>query len=437
MHTAGVKNLTIHRFLIATSVLLAADLALAGEAGRISLSVGDVRVAGQRVAQGGAVNEGDELTTGSDGYTYIKTIDSGLLILRPNTHVRIVAYHVDSQQPANTRIKFELLKGVARSVSGRAVKQSRQNFRFNTPVAAIGVRGTDFTVFTDQQTTRVAVISGGIVASGFTGACGPEGSGPCEGPASRELFAGQSDALLQVIRGQAVPQLLRGNRLSPDTAAPPRQDEPVGKNANAATGNTAPNVSDISLDAQKGTLQFYATSAAPVIPPRQIVWGRWQPILDQPGNVDITKIVDAKGELLVISPYFALLRTSGTDWQKPSQGTMGFALARSEAYILNESSGALAPAGLQNAQLQVDFAKSSFATGFDLVSQQNERFKFQAQGVVSSDGRLIGNSQFSSPTNMAVRGALGSANGGEAAYLFQGRIDDQRLATGAAAWAKN
>jgi hypothetical protein len=121
------------------------------------------------------------LSTGGDGFIYIKTVDNGLFILRPATQARIAAYHVDAKNPANTHVKFELLSGVARSKSGDAVKQARQNFRFNTPVAAIGVRGTDFTVFTDNDTSRVAVISGGVVVSGFSGACRPEGAGPCEG----------------------------------------------------------------------------------------------------------------------------------------------------------------------------------------------------------------------------------------------------------------
>lgn len=428
-----------HSLYYIVCLLLVAGWAHAGEAGRITLVVGDVQIAGQRVAPDRIVREGDEIATGADGYTYVKTIDNGFLILRPNTRARIIAYHIDPQDPANTRIKFELLNGVVRSISGQAVKQARQNFRFNTPVAAIGVRGTDFTVFTDQQTTRIVVISGGIIASGFSAACGPEGSGPCEGAASRELFAGQTDKLLQVNRGQGMPQLLRSNGLSPDVSAPPRSDEPAGKITDVGAGKPVLTVHDINLDAQKGASSLFANAAPPqtVIPLRQIIWGRWQAILGQPGNVDIAKIFDAQGQLIAISPYFAILRSSGADWQMPSQGSMGFALMQSEAYILNEPSGALARAGLENAQLQVDFAKSTFATGFDLVSQQNERFKFQAQGVVTRDGTLIGNSQFASPTNMAVSGVVGPENGGAAAYLFQGRVDNQRLATGVTAWGKN
>jgi hypothetical protein len=431
-----MKISMLRHILHIACLLLVAGAAHAGEAGRIVLVAGDVQMGGQRVVADSVVREGDELVTGRDGYAYLKTVDSGFLILRPNTRVRVVAYSIDAQDPANTHIKFELLNGVARSISGGAVKQARQNFRFNTPVAAIGVRGTDFTVFTDQQTTRIAVISGGVVASGFSAACAPEGGGPCEGPASRELFAGQADKLLQINRDQAVPQLLRGNGLSPDSSAPPRSDEPGANAADASAGKSTLAVNDINLDPQKGAIQLNVTPPIPPIPSRQLIWGRWQSLLGQPANIDIAGLFDAQGQLVAINSHFAILRSSGADWQMPARGVMGFALAQGDAYILNESSGLLASAGMENARLQLDFAKSTFATGFDLVSQQNERFKFQSQGSVLRDGRLIGDSQFASPTNMAVGGAVDPASG-NAAYLFQGRIDNQRLAGGMAVWTKN
>ncbi|MGH8856186.1 MAG: FecR family protein, partial [Telluria sp.] len=203
--------------------------AYAAEAGKVIFAAGSAKVADKAGAEGTPVQEGALLTTGKDGFLYVKTIDNGLFILRPNTKAKIVAYHVDAKNPANTRIKLELISGIARSKSGEAVKLARQNFRFNTPVAAIGVRGTDFTVYTDQETSRVAVLTGGVVMSGFEGGCRPEGGGPCEGAASRELFATQRGQLLQVKRGTTAPQLLQSNGAGPDQVSPPRPDEPVAK----------------------------------------------------------------------------------------------------------------------------------------------------------------------------------------------------------------
>ena len=94
------------------------------------------------------------------------------------------------------------------------------------------------------------------------------------------------------------------------------------------------------------------------------------------------------------------------------------------------------PATLENGLLKVDFAKASFATGFDIVSQSKERFSLKALGDVSTSGLLQGASQFSSGSNMLVNGAVGPQNGVSAAYIFQSRIDNNQLAIGGTSWVK-
>jgi hypothetical protein len=451
----GDKEKWIMRSLFITTILLLASAcAQAGEAARIVFAAGDAHVGAKPAALGNAVQEGDEVTTGADGYVYLKTVDNGFLILRPSSHARIVAYHIDRDNPANTRVKLELLSGVARSISGEGVKQARQNFRFNTPVAAIGVRGTDFTVFTDQETSRVAVISGGIIVSGFSPTCGPEGNGPCEGKASRELFAYQVGQLLQVRKGTPAPQLLPLNGNSPDVTAPPRSDEPIGKSAGNSSVGAILAGADISLDPHKNAdLIARITASMPqpvtpppstgtagepvVLPPKQIIWGRWQALVDSAANLDVVGAINNnKAQLLALNTYFAVLRSQGADWQIPATGNVGFALKQSEAYILDEPANKLSAAKVENGKLNVDFASAKFNTSFDLVSQQNQRYAFQAQGDVSRDGKLLGGNQLLQPNNMAVQGVMGPANGGEAAYIFQGRIDNQHVGTGVTYWTK-
>ncbi|WP_394779223.1 FecR domain-containing protein [Undibacterium sp.] len=435
----------------------AASTAYADEAGHIVFVAGKAEIGGQQVALNAAVNEGAELSTGADGYLYLKTIDNGFFILRPNSRARIVSYHVDQKDPSNTHIKLELVNGVARSISGEAVKQARQNFRFNTPVAAIGVRGTDFTVFTTQETSRVAVSYGGVIVSGFGGACAPQGTGPCEGGASVELFARQRDQLVQISRGQNKPQLLQSNGAAPDVVAPPRPDEPNGKNG-ASTG-VAPVIvttvlasNDVNLDPQKGQSLAQAigtpvltpvtpitpvTPVTPVTPTapevtNTIIWGRWQNVLGLTANIDVDKFA-AQNKVIARNDYFALFQKNGTEWQLPSSGAMGFAMTDSSAFVKNQSTGDISLAKLENGSLMVDFAKTTFTTSFDLLSD-SDRFKFQAQGKVYSDGQFTGLNTY--PNNMLVNGVLTAEKGGSAAYLFQGRLDDNRLASGITMWNK-
>jgi len=449
------------RSLVILALACAVQAAQAAEAGKIIFVAGKASVAGQPAVDGAAVQEGQMLSTGADGFLYIKTVDSGLFILRPNTQARIAAYQVDEKNPANTHVKFELLSGVARSKSGSAVKQARQNFRFNTPVAAIGVRGTDFTVFTDNDTSRVAVISGAIVMSGFGGACNPGGAGPCEGSASRELSAAQRGLLLQVQRGQAAPQLLQGSPLSPDQVSPPRPDEPLAHGAGAGGGASA--TGQPNLDAQKTVdLVKVVDKPAPVqpapppplvvtppppppvetsivLPDRDIVWGRWQVVAGQAPKFNLPQVYE-QYELLALNGNYALLRTKGPDsYVAPNNGSIGFQLKSSEAFIYTDFTPTYrieTPATLTNGTLTVDFGSKSFATSADLVSG-SETFKLRGAGAVGADGQLQGSVGRSETGVMNVQGLLSKQNGGSAAYIFDSRLDDKRSANGVTYWQQN
>ena len=51
-----------------------------------------------------------------------------------------------------------------------AAESARDRFRLNTPIAAIGVRGTDFVVSATQNSIMAVVNAGAIVVSPFSGA---------------------------------------------------------------------------------------------------------------------------------------------------------------------------------------------------------------------------------------------------------------------------
>ena len=448
------KLISVTRRLAGTFLMMAGPVFAAApadgtpvEAARVVFVAGKADLAGRPAMLNAAVLEGASIKTGADGYVYLKTVDNGFLILRPNSEARIASYRVDRADPSNTHIKLELLSGVARSISGDAVKQARQNFRFNTPVAAIGVRGTDFTVYTTQQTSRVSVMSGAVVVSGFNSSCAPQGSGPCEGAASAELFARQQGQLLQVNKNQAQPQLLNGTGLAPDGVSPPRPDEPGGKSG--ANGNASPGISalnEANLDLNKGRSippsdghstppsDGAGNSTQPVVA-SNIIWGRWTEVLGQAATLDMKKIGDSQAMSVAMNNYYALFQTKNTEWQVPTSGSLGFALSTSQAVVFDETKNSFSAATLENARLQLDFAKARFSTGFDLVAGQ-ERFALQAQGTISSAGLLAGESQFNRPTNMVVNGVVVSEKGGTAAYLFQSRLDDSRLVSGVTLWGK-
>lgn len=419
--------------------------AIGAEAGKIIFVAGDARLGATPAKVGDVVLEGATVTTGTDGYLYIQTIDAGFFILRAQSEALVLAYHTDLKNPANNRFKIELRQGVARSISGEAVKNSRESFRFNTPVAAIGVRGTDFTVFTDQQTTRVAVISGGVIASGFSASCTPEGGGPCEGASSRELYAGLNN-VMQINRGQVMPQLLPGKALSPDIEKPPRRDEPRSSTTETSNNNTAPGSPSLAIDntgpnltplklANLGKISPTETTdtAIPRAAPA-ITWGRWQSVIDNPAEIDLSKLLP-ENQLIGANSHFALLRNKNSLWQPPTGGNVNFSLQDSQAVIKTDGSNALSIAHLENGLLSINFDKNTFITRFDLLSD-GQRIQRQATGPVAANGTFANGSQFVANSNMLVQGVLANDPDLKSGYLFQSRIDDKRVASGVTYWTK-
>lgn len=435
-----------------------AQVAGAQAVGEIVFASGPALLDGKAVAQGAKVKEGQQLQTGQGGSLYLKTLDQGFFVLRQNSQATVVAYRVDAAQPKNTQIKFSLDYGVARHVSGEGTKAARQNFRFNTPVAAIGVRGTDFTVFADAQVMRVNVASGGIVVAGFNGGCTAAGAGPCEGASSRELFSGDLNVLLQVRRGQAVPDMLRSLELRPDTLSPPRPDEPgspagSGKPSEkvsdkaaekSATGTpaAATNYRDVANESTKESLLTSVTPPPIVAPvpmppvvellPRQAIWGRWQPLAGVPADEARLALLNDpqfRGTDLVIGSYF-FAHSARDEQVLPKEGRFAFRLTGGEAYFVEN--GVARAAQINNPQLELDFGKRSFSTSLQLVNGATQ-VDVNARGDILSQGNLVSNVFFSNAT--VIGSSTGTAAQG-ASYIFNRNVNDNLRATGGTHWAR-
>lgn len=426
--------------------------AWAGDAATVVFVSGKVESASKALKLNQMVAEGSEISTGADGYVYLKTIDDGLLILRPNSKAKITNYQIDTVNPKNTKIKLELLSGVARSVTGRAAQLAKENFRFNTPVAAIGIRGTDFVVHTDQDTTRIAVLSGGVVASSFNADCNPSGIGPCNTSNSVELFARQTGQLLQLTKGQIKPSLVPNTSSNaPDALTPPRADEPQSKSApNSSSSNSLNNGTtttqsaisnssntsggDIGLDKKKtDNIKTDVVAIKDDLLAKQVIWGRWRALAEQPATIDINKLRSEGNREAAQNAYYSVF-IAGSDKPLPTTGTVAFTYKDGESFVHDEANKVFTAAKIENGSFVVNFAQSKFSTGFDLVSK-DERFRLQTTGTLGSDGKLYGMPSYIpySGSNMVVSGGL---NEKAAAYVFESRLDPNRLAVGVTNWSK-
>ena len=150
--------------LVVLLAVLAAPMALSAErAGDVTLLTGRATAAGvsgeiRPLDKGAVVYAGEMINTGPNSYLNIKFTDGGRVLLRPNSRFQIEEYsykdanangtqresspNVEAEPEGNAL--FRLLKGGFRAVTGLVGQSNRDNYRVRTPVATIGIRGTDF-----------------------------------------------------------------------------------------------------------------------------------------------------------------------------------------------------------------------------------------------------------------------------------------------------
>jgi hypothetical protein len=388
------------------------------------------------VAKGMTLLEGDRLKTDANSHVYVRLRDGGLLVVRPSSDLRVDLWRYDPAKPQDTQVKYTLESGVARQVDGAGVRAARDKFRFNTPMAAIGVRGTDFTVLADPAVTRVSVQSGGVIVTGFGNGCRVEGLGPCEGASAVELFASASNKLLQVRAGERRPEIIDDPNAAPDRLRPAAPAEPVAQKP-AATP-------DVKLADSRGSevvgveVPEAPPEPPPVVPPPQPdppvgVWGRWAALSTaNPGTVKAEDVLDGR-TLVAINKYYILAANpSMTSMPLPGDGVGNFELTAHEGVITDTSNGVSFASTASDGKLSIDFGARRFSTSMN-VSGGNMSTQVAAQGSVDASGKFRSD-LFVSPSN--VSGIVGGKNASEAMYLYQRSFNGHYEAIGATSWHK-
>lgn len=105
--------------------------------------------------RGSAFYAADTLTTYANSQAQLRFTDGTLVSLRPNTVFKIDQYQFDSKQPGDKKAgaveyTVSLIKGGFRSISGEIAKTDPNEYKINTKVATIGVRGTEFSLMLDS-----------------------------------------------------------------------------------------------------------------------------------------------------------------------------------------------------------------------------------------------------------------------------------------------
>lgn len=424
----------------------------------------------EQLERGSKIAVGDRIDTRSNGHVHVRFIDNALVSVRPNSQLVIQRYDYNPDEPADSAVKFDLREGVTRAISGEAAKAARDRFRLNTPIAAIGVRGTDFVVSADADTTRALVNEGAIVMAPYSDGCSADSLGPCVANALE--LTGNTMQLASMQQDEPLPRLLppqnvRAPNMMQDevrsaiaeannaedapalvAAAPPvglgsqqnaeqgqskevllegvttvqvQADAAVAAESVAATDFTPVVPIAVTTNAEGSLAQFDLTPPTPLsassLRDRQLVWGRYA---DNPLDTDRLALdyneAAATRNITVGSLDYGLFRADPEVRRIAGDlGLVGFRLTSAQA-IFNSATG-VAAMSVNGGSLDINFPGNTFSTMLDLSHESTGQVFFEASGKIVDGGflRAIGETQ-------RMAGAV-SFDGAEAGYLFEKQID--------------
>ncbi len=136
---------------IGTIVALTGHVFLETESGLIPLSQGD------------AITKGATIITKDDGRVEIRFEDNTVLSQAENSRISIDEYVYDKDNADASQFLLDMAQGTLRTVTGKIAEQNPDEFKVKSPLATIGIRGTEFWVVSDEHGDKVYL---GDIASG-------------------------------------------------------------------------------------------------------------------------------------------------------------------------------------------------------------------------------------------------------------------------------
>lgn len=400
--------------------------------GEATLVIGVAKVVGadgvaRVVDRGTAIRVGDRVETGAGGHVHVRFVDGGRLSVRPSSRLLVENYSRNVDQPGLTAIKFRLDEGVVRSITGAWGEAARDKFRLNTPVAAIGVKGTDFVVQSTAANTQASVYTGAIVLTPLSAAC-QASLGPCTNGSEKLLSEDMKGQMLSLNGLQGTPQLvaavdLLAQRVRPAADAPAKQESVaiagVGEKSAVIESRVAGVVATQALPAV-AEAQKPPPVVQPPQPPQvtQLVWARLASIAAEGDAISRTYAqASATGYTAVAGNFANTLYRDGASGGTltTAETSANFRLAGSAASLIWNDRGTdvVDAAQVNGGSLNVDFAHSTYATQLNVSSARIGSDTLVTGGAVGSNGFLRGSSN-----GVSTGGAL-SLDGKEAGYYFE------------------
>lgn len=461
-----VPSLSLLAFLLSLSPLHAtaeadrSNQTSVRKVGEVSLVLGRAyieRANGRDLIETGTeIRVGDRVFTEGGGHVHVRFIDDALVSVRPSSTLDVVRYDYDASKPQNSAVKFELSEGVARAISGDAAKSARERFRMNTPIAAIGVRGTDFVVSANSRSTRALVNEGAIIMAPYSSECRSEALGPCAVDAIE--LRQNTLQVLELGSGSAVPRFV----VASSESALSEIESSNTNDTNAVDVQVASDDNTGTLDSNEIYLESVATtkiksevaaaekisgqspndqpandlSEAPVVladftptdaitavstAGDQLVWGRWS----SPGapsllSLSLGEAREGRDVTVSSTSGFILYRSEPSGARVESGlGVVRLDLSAAEAFY--DSSNGIVAMRVAGGNLELDFVDRAFATELNLDHASTGAIDFMANGAIADGGYLLLRED-----SKILSGAV-ATDGTEAGYFFEQQLDTGRI----------
>ena len=136
---------------LALSLLMASSVAVAQEdsAGMVVASRGEVIAmsngGSRELKQGDFVYVNDEILTSNRSFAVLQFTDGAKVTVRPDSTLIIEQYLYAGN--ATDEATLNLVSGGLRVITGAMAKTNPENYKVRTPVALMGVRGTEFSIY--------------------------------------------------------------------------------------------------------------------------------------------------------------------------------------------------------------------------------------------------------------------------------------------------
>lgn len=397
--------------------------------GTVALVIGNAEIERAEgwvpLKKGGELQSGDSIRTGVSGHVHLRFVDGAMVSVRPESRLKIVQYVYDKSNPAASSVKFHLETGVVRAISGAAAEAARDRFRLNTPLVAIGVKGTDFITHATTEGIRALVNQGAIVIAPFDSQCLVDGLGPCATMRARELSDAAGRLALVYARSDIAPSLqpivgLKGTELSSTGGLASVDVGEVGRTTRLASTISG----SVNTDALKGPV-------TEIVVDPTLFWGRWGAA--RVGDGLTQSFADAmKGNAVTVGDgyYFLFRRESGLlNTISSTSGTFDFRLTASSAQLV-EGAGNIRSAQVTDGSLGINFSTSVFSTRMSVSVPNVGDYAVSASGVLNpATGILIGGAG-----DTRVSGAV-SLDATQAGLLFRKTLPVGIL-NGATLWVR-